>query len=415
MSHDLIMGRATEIDALQGQVVRMGAKLGKATPINQRVAEIVAIAELANASGFKTGIVSTASVTDATPAAFTAHISYRLCENPDIVEKVEYKGIELGGCPQDAIKQGGPGAVSEQLANSRLDVILGGGMVLDPAAPGAGKAQPQRMVYLNAMTAASVTQALSELMAQHQLVNLDQFGQSCNLLPEDVGELVVAAGRPFIAEGTHWMASVERWRNTRQEVLGVVDKWHASRPELAGIKVADIQSALAGRVEPTLLMAVITDQLQHKELALNEGRISRSSFTPIADAQSAAHWDRVEQLLRRCGNTIPLLSQISEQLGIEQAVVEQIMKAAVKRGQVHKLSGRRYALPRQLYTLATLLLAARDEGVSITVITMKNHFDTGRNLTVEILEYFDEIRFTARRDNERVVLNPELPAQLFNG
>ena len=300
------------------------------------------------------------------------------------------------------------------LRDQAEDVILGGGMVLDPAAPGAGKAQPQRMVYLNAMTAASVTQALSELMAQHQLVNLDQFGQSCNLLPEDVGELMVAAGRPFIAEGTHWMASVERWRNTRQEVLGVVDKWHASRPELAGIKVADIQSALAGRVEPTLLMAVITDQLQHKELALNEGRISRSSFRPIVDAHSAAHWGRIEQLLRRCGNTIPLLSQISEQLGIEQQVVEQIMKAAVKRGQVHKLSVRRYALPDQLYTLATLLIAARDEGVPITVITMKSHFDTGRNLTVEILEYFDSIRFTARRDNARVVLNPELPAQLFN-
>lgn len=89
--------------------------------------DIPTIAELANASGFKTGIVSTASVTDATPAAFAAHISYRLCENPDIVEKVEYKGIELGGCPQDSIKQGGPGAVSEQLANSKLDVILGGG------------------------------------------------------------------------------------------------------------------------------------------------------------------------------------------------------------------------------------------------------------------------------------------------
>ncbi len=89
--------------------------------------DIPTIAERAKISGFKAGIVSTASVTDATPAAFAAHINYRLCENPDIVEEVAYKGIELGGCPQDAKKNGGLGAISEQLANSDLDVILGGG------------------------------------------------------------------------------------------------------------------------------------------------------------------------------------------------------------------------------------------------------------------------------------------------
>ncbi|MBT3410492.1 MAG: alkaline phosphatase [Halieaceae bacterium] len=89
--------------------------------------DIPTIAELAKAAGFKIGIVSTSSVTDATPAAFATHISYRLCENPDIVEQVEYKGLDLGGCPQDARKNGGLGAVSEQLANSNMDVILGGG------------------------------------------------------------------------------------------------------------------------------------------------------------------------------------------------------------------------------------------------------------------------------------------------
>ncbi|MEP0202969.1 MAG: selenocysteine-specific translation elongation factor [Halioglobus sp.] len=294
------------------------------------------------------------------------------------------------------------------------DVILGGGKVLDPAAQKYGKPQPRRMNYLNAMAAASVTQALSELMAQHQLVNLDRFGQSCNLLPEDIGDLLVAAGRPFTAEGVHWMASVERWRNTRKEVIAVIEKWHASNPELAGIKVGDVQSALVQRIEPTLLMAVITDQLQKKELVLNEGRISRPSFKPAVDALSGAHWQQVQQLLRRCGNRIPLLSQISEQLGIEQDVVEKIMKSAERRHNVHKLSPRRYALPEQLYNLAMQLNAAQESESPITVVTMKNLFDTGRNLTVEILEYFDGIRYTARRDNERVVLNAELPAQLFN-
>ena len=89
--------------------------------------DIPTIVELARDSGYRTGIVSTASVTDATPSAFAAHISFRLCENPAVMEKVDKKGIELGHCAQDMKKNGGPGSISEQLARSGVDVILGGG------------------------------------------------------------------------------------------------------------------------------------------------------------------------------------------------------------------------------------------------------------------------------------------------
>ncbi len=47
MSHDLMTGRKTEVDVLQGQLVRMGAELGRKTPINARILELMELAELA--------------------------------------------------------------------------------------------------------------------------------------------------------------------------------------------------------------------------------------------------------------------------------------------------------------------------------------------------------------------------------
>lgn len=47
MAHDLMTGRPTEIDALQGEVIRLGAACGIPTPINARVAEVMELAELA--------------------------------------------------------------------------------------------------------------------------------------------------------------------------------------------------------------------------------------------------------------------------------------------------------------------------------------------------------------------------------
>jgi len=89
--------------------------------------DFTTIVELAAAAGLRTGIVTTASVTDATPAAFAAHVNFRLCEDPDSMVNVSYNDIILGDCSGDLKANGGKGSIAEQLAASALDVILGGG------------------------------------------------------------------------------------------------------------------------------------------------------------------------------------------------------------------------------------------------------------------------------------------------
>ncbi len=89
--------------------------------------DITTIVELAQEAGLRTGIVTTASVTDATPAAFAAHINFRFCQNPDAMVDVTYHDVVMGDCSPDLKANGGKGSIAEQLADSGLDVILGGG------------------------------------------------------------------------------------------------------------------------------------------------------------------------------------------------------------------------------------------------------------------------------------------------
>ncbi len=84
--------------------------------------------EQAAAAGYRTGIVSSASVTDATPAAFMAHVSNRGCENPEVILGAERYGVMFEGCPQDAANNGGLGSIAEQIVASPADVVLGGGL-----------------------------------------------------------------------------------------------------------------------------------------------------------------------------------------------------------------------------------------------------------------------------------------------
>jgi alkaline phosphatase len=74
--------------------------------------------ELAKAAGLATGNVSTAEIQDATPAVLLAHVSLRKCYGPEETSK---------NCPENALENGGLGSISEQILDTRADLVLGGG------------------------------------------------------------------------------------------------------------------------------------------------------------------------------------------------------------------------------------------------------------------------------------------------
>ena len=90
--------------------------------------DLVNIVELAQQQGLKTGIVTTASITDATPASFYAHISARDCENPNMMVGTDPYFDMVIDCSPDLKINGGLGSISEQLIDSGVHVALGGGM-----------------------------------------------------------------------------------------------------------------------------------------------------------------------------------------------------------------------------------------------------------------------------------------------
>ena len=80
--------------------------------------DLTTIVELAAAAGLRSGIVTTASVTDATPAAFAAHINFRLCENPQPWWTSTTAVFPWAIAQQTSKPEGGKGSIAEQLADS---------------------------------------------------------------------------------------------------------------------------------------------------------------------------------------------------------------------------------------------------------------------------------------------------------
>jgi alkaline phosphatase/streptomycin-6-phosphatase len=84
------------------------------SPADQDLATIL---ELAKQKGFRTGNITTAELTDATPASPMSHVVARGCQGP----------ANMAACPQDKKSAGGPGSIAEQAIQHQVDVLMGGG------------------------------------------------------------------------------------------------------------------------------------------------------------------------------------------------------------------------------------------------------------------------------------------------
>ncbi len=75
------------------------------------------LAERCRDAGIPVGVVTTAEVTDATPAAMMAHVNLRVCQGP----------ADMKLCPRFQRDRGGLGSIAEQIVAQRFEVVLGGG------------------------------------------------------------------------------------------------------------------------------------------------------------------------------------------------------------------------------------------------------------------------------------------------
>jgi alkaline phosphatase/streptomycin-6-phosphatase len=90
---------------------------GPSSAINVPGQNLKTVLEIAQKKGMKVGDVSTAEITDATPAVLAAHISLRGCQGP----------ADMAACPLETKGAGGLGSIAEQEVDHGVDVLLGGG------------------------------------------------------------------------------------------------------------------------------------------------------------------------------------------------------------------------------------------------------------------------------------------------
>lgn len=250
--------------------------------------------------------------------------------------------------------------------------------------------------------------ALTE--TQPEGVSPEWFARNTNLLPEDLARL--AAHPEFrelvLARDGARLLSVARLEALRATILHTVRAHHAADPDQTGLPEPLLGRAFAAREPPELLRAVTEQLVREGEVARRAGQLCDPAHTPVLPPAEERLLARVATDLRRHGRQAPALHDMPESLQLTIEVLKPFMERMAKLGHLHQVGRYRYYLPETLRELALLAeeLAHASPEQRFTAADYKQHTGLGRNVTIEVLEYFDRIGLTRRLGQVRLLRRP---------
>ena len=280
---------------------------------------------------------------------------------------------------------------------------LGGGRVIDVFAPPRGRAKPERLAYLAAMEQDDDQAALAALLNEspHGL-DLDRFAANRNLSPESAAR--VFALQPMKSIST-LAFSTSHWASLREKAVASLADWHRRFPGAVG-PAEDRLLQGSGLRLPRAAHSAIAAELVRESVIVREGTGVRLPIHQARlDPADAALWRDLRPRLAQGELRPPTVHELAGAMSLDPAKLESALARIARLGLLVRLSRNRFFLPEMLQRLGEIAEAqARESGGPLTAAAFRDRSEIGRNLAIEVLEYFDRVKFTRRVGDGHVLL-----------
>lgn len=287
---------------------------------------------------------------------------------------------------------------------------IGGGAVVDPFPPRQGRRTQHRLAMLRALekepAASRLAAVLGESPAGVQLGRLALAWNLDNAQSEALwrGADMVRLGRPDDPIG---MAN-EHWQAARQAVLESLRRWHDAHADQPGPGEDRLRRMLPQRVAPEVLSALVLDLLREGKVAREGSGVSLAGHRPALLAADAALWDRVSTLLDVDDMRPPRVREIAAELDVDLRTLEQLFARVTRMRMVHRVADNRYYLTetlRQLGQVAESVAGKAPDGM-FDARAFRDASGIGRNVAIQVLEFFDGLGLTRREGDARRIHRP---------
>lgn len=287
---------------------------------------------------------------------------------------------------------------------------IGGGRVIDIFPPVRGRAKPERLAYIRAMEGEDEEVALASLLEEAANgLDLSKFAANRNLTSDEAARLFERVPMKSIAtEADLFGFSPAHWDGLKATILPALAAWHRRAPDTVGPAEDRILYGTSIRL-PREAAVAITAELAREGVIIKEGMgVRLPTHRPKLNPADVGSWRKVAPLLDESALHPPTVREIAEATGDDPRKVESLLVRVSRLGLVVRLAQNRFFRPSALRRLGEIAedLAEESGNGLVTAAAFRDRSAIGRNLTIEVLEFFDRVGLTRRVGDAHEVLRP---------
>ena len=305
--------------------------------------------------------------------------------------------------------------VIRDISSSRT---IGGGYILDPFAKKNNNTNFRnfRSERLKLISPNSSKIVLNNLLLHYiEGIGLKYFLMSRNLTASEFEKIIELSDIVTELYKKHkWLILKTNWICIQKIIL---DKLLKKDQPLSGqgMELNTILKAIKLNVPNFVVQNILNESLKSEKIK----KFKNLFFHPYhfsSYIKNMSWWFDIEKKFKKYGFQPPKIREISLEIGIDLKALEPILNKALSFGYLVKINKSRYILTSCFKDIGCIFeeIFNKENIEKINVQMFSQHTKISRNLSIEILEYFDEIGFTKRLDEGRVILKPFKNLKFFN-
>ena len=279
---------------------------------------------------------------------------------------------------------------------------LGGGVVLDPAAPARKRRSAERLRWLSAVESliagggvAALLDAAPYGLKTSDLVRLTGLPSEDIALPEEA--VTIDAGKErFVFHPQHWS-------DLRDRALAALQRFHSEVPDEPGPDIGRLRRIALPELPDALWRALIAT-LVYERLVVRSGPwLHLPEHSVALSDEDRALAQKLQPLIVAGKFDPPWVRDLAAASREPEERVREVLRKSVTQGTVYQVVHDLFYDRERIGELAAIITQLAREHGGVDAAQYRDALGLGRKRTVQILEFFDRVGYTRRVKDSHIL------------
>ena len=277
---------------------------------------------------------------------------------------------------------------------------LGGGIVLDPAAPTRQRRTTERLSQLQALAAGGLEVALPTLLSNAiNGLTPDDLERTFNRpqhswdLPQGTLSKPTSSGARLFSENI--------WQQHRLMLIEALTRFHQEQPDEPGPDRSRLRRYGLPHLQPAIFSTVLDEALLDASIAASGPWLHmpdhRIRLSTEEEALKSQLWPHIEA----GGINPPWVRDLARLESCDESQVRALLLKLARLGQLHQVVRDLFYPEPAIEQLALCAITLAQDKDTLEVVDFRDALGLGRKRCVQLLEYLDRLGVTRRFANQR--------------